>query len=84
MVPPKRDFVLIGVLVAGFAVSYLLGTDLVLYPAAALAALPPVWGAIRDLGKKKITIDVFNTFALGVAPAPRRAGWLPAWEWLRK
>ena len=23
-------------------------------------------------------------FALGVAPAPRRAGWLPAWEWLRK
>lgn len=36
------------------------------------------------LDRDALRLRLAELFALGAAPAPRRAAWLPAWEWLRK
>jgi len=65
--PPFSEYVLIALLLLGFVASYVFGNDRALYAAAGLAALPALAAAARDLYKRKISIDVFNTFALVVA-----------------
>jgi diadenylate cyclase len=36
------------------------------------------------LDRDALRLRLAELFALGASPAPRRAAWLPAWEWLRK
>lgn len=65
---PRREYILIPLLVTAFVLEYFFSNfGSVLLLIAALGAVPTVWSAIKDLRKFRLTIDVFNGFALVVA-----------------
>ncbi len=64
---PTRDYLLVVFLVLGFVVGYFFENDVLLYVVTVLAALPTLLASGYGLRKRKITIDVFNSFALIVA-----------------
>jgi len=65
---PRRDYALIALLLAAFAVDYAFPVASgVLLASAVVGAAPTVWTALRSLARKRVTIDVFNSFALVIA-----------------
>ena len=65
---PRREYVIIPLLAATFVIEYLFPSlGWVLLVIAALGALPTIFSALKDVIKFRLTIDVFNGFALVVA-----------------
>jgi heavy metal translocating P-type ATPase len=65
---PWREYIVITVIVATLIVELFRGhTNGFLLWIAMLGALPVVFGALHSIYQRRITIDTFNVFALGVA-----------------
>lgn len=65
---PRREYVLILLLVAAFALNYFVpGSGIVLLGIAIVCALPTLAEAVNGLRRFRITIEVFNSFALAIA-----------------
>lgn len=65
---PKRDYLLIALVLTAFAMSYLVpGMRNILTASAVVAALPTLWSGSVSLRGFKVTIDVFNAFALVIS-----------------
>jgi len=65
---PRREYALIALLLFAFAVDYIFpGAYLVLLAFAIVGAAPTAVLAFRSLMRKRVSIDVFNTFALVIA-----------------
>ena len=70
--PPRREKLIIVLAAVALGVHYIEPrSDRFLLVAAVLGTLPLLWRAVRDLARPRITIDVFNMFALSVAFATR-------------
>ena len=70
--PPRREKLIIALAAAALVIHYIdAQLDQFLLVAAVLGALPLAWRSLRDLLRPRITIDVFNMFALSVAFATR-------------
>jgi len=69
---PRREKLIIALAGVALVVHYVgPGIDRYLLIIAGLGALPLAWRAVRDLARPRITIDVFNAFALSIAFATR-------------
>ncbi len=67
-VPPRREYVIVAAIVIAFLIDVFSGYGKIpLAIAAALAVFPTLLGAVRALGKKKLTIDTFNTLAVAAS-----------------
>lgn len=65
---PIRDYLLIVLVAAVYALQLVWPEAKITLPIAAfIAALPTLWSAAKALGRFRISIDVFNAFALGVS-----------------
>lgn len=65
---PFREYAIIAAVSALLGGSFLLPQiGSILFTAALLGSLPTFWNALRSLSKFRISIDVFNAFALAVA-----------------
>jgi Cu+-exporting ATPase len=68
LMPPHRDYLLISLVALTYALPFLWhGTKIVVPAVAFIAAIPTLWSAALALARFKISIDVFNTFALGIS-----------------
>jgi heavy metal translocating P-type ATPase len=65
--PPRRDFACIVLIVAGLLLDLFIPYTGVFVAIVILGALPTTWSALRALWERRMTIDVFNAVALGVA-----------------
>lgn len=66
--PPTRDYLLIGLVVLAYLLPFLWPEAKAILPLAAfIAAVPTLWTAAKALARFKISIDVFNAFALGIS-----------------
>ncbi|MBI5654038.1 cation-translocating P-type ATPase [Candidatus Uhrbacteria bacterium] len=66
--PPKRDYLLIALVIVAYGLPFLWPETKVFLPVAALiAALPTLLSGIMALGRFKISIDVFNAFAIVIS-----------------
>ncbi|MFA6909132.1 MAG: cation-translocating P-type ATPase [Patescibacteria group bacterium] len=65
--PPRREWIIISAvslaLVADF---FVFDTHAVLFAVAIIGAFPTIFAGLRSLVQKKISIDTFNSFALGI------------------
>lgn len=63
-----REYGLIGALAIFLGLSYVWHQTLpVLVAVAVLGAMPTLWAALKDLWKKKISLEVFNSFAMAAS-----------------
>jgi len=66
--PPLREYILIVLLLSAFGVGLVFPSlGIFLLASAVIAAAPTVISAFRGLAGRRVTIDVFNTFALVIA-----------------
>jgi len=65
---PLREYVIIAAVSTALALTFFFpGTRLLLLAVAAFGALPTLWSAAQSLARFRITIDVFNGFAISVS-----------------
>jgi len=65
LIPPKREYVFIGVLLFALVLDvFVFSNHVALFVVAALSALPTIWSGLKSLKEKRISIDTFNGFAL--------------------
>jgi heavy metal translocating P-type ATPase len=65
---PYREYILIALLLLALSNHYLLRGDIVFVVIIAiLGSIIPLWSALVALRERKITIDVFNVFALAIS-----------------
>lgn len=70
---PGREYALIVLLLAAFSVAYFLNENIILYAASVLAVIPSFANAYKEITRRKIGIDTFNTFAIIVSFATGQA-----------
>ena len=65
LLSPFREYIFLVLLAAGLIASFAFaGTSLLLAAAALLSVLPTLWSALKSVYRKRISIDVFNAFAV--------------------
>ena len=65
---PRREYLVIGVVLAALIVDYFLPAAApMLWAAALVGAVPTLWEGVISLWRRKITIEAFNAFALAVS-----------------
>jgi heavy metal translocating P-type ATPase len=64
--PPKREYAIFGLIVVGFVLSWIFNNPLILGFLSFVGSLPTLSGAYMELKKKRLSIDVFNYFAMVV------------------
>ncbi len=66
--PPRREYILIALMLSAFGVDLVFPSlGIVLFASAVVAAAPTVASALHSLARRRVTIEVFNTFALVIA-----------------
>jgi Cu+-exporting ATPase len=65
---PKREYIIATIVAIALGVEFFYpGAKLILFGASIFGALPPAMRALSALVKRRITIDTFNSFALGIS-----------------
>jgi Cd2+/Zn2+-exporting ATPase/Cu+-exporting ATPase len=66
--PPRRDYLLIAIVILAYALPFVWrGAASAIPVAVLLASIPTLWSAAQSAKRLKISIDVFNSFALFVS-----------------
>ncbi len=64
---PYREYLLVATLLIALGLRFFFPVNLLLFALALLGAVPTLISALKGIWRKKITIDVFNAFALIIA-----------------
>ncbi len=79
-IPPQREYVIAALVLIALAFGFVAPKyESALVVVAFVGAMPTLWQSLRALYKRRITIDVFNAFALVIAFATdeiRSAGFI--------
>jgi P-type Cu+ transporter len=66
--PPRREYAIIVLVAVGLVIIFFYPeSQTFLWTAAILGSFSTLWGALKSVTKRKITIDTFNIFALAIS-----------------